>query len=64
MEAHLLADRQAQLTAALSVGAEDFDPLDVADAIEQWTKALDADPTGGDTPAVQARLAQLLEGVV
>lgn len=63
MERHLLADRQAQLTAALSVGAEDYEPLDVAAALDAWTKALDADPQRAD-PAVEARLNALLKEVV
>lgn len=61
MERHLLADRQAQLTAALTVGAEDYEPLDVAAVIDQWSTALATDPTHREDPAVTARLAELLE---
>jgi hypothetical protein len=45
-----LSDRQAQLTAALMLQAEDYTPIDVDERVSSWEAWLAQDPTAPPKP--------------
>lgn len=56
-----LADRQAELTVAISRGAEDYRPINVAARVAEFEALLASDPNQSTDARVARRMRELLE---
>lgn len=64
MERVLLTDRQAHMNRALAVGAEEYEPIDVAAELDDWIRRLGLDPADTSDARAEQRAAELMAQVV
>ena len=56
-----VADRQAELTAAITLRAEDYTPLDVTARIAEFDRVLATGPDDTEEARVERRIRELME---
>jgi predicted component of type VI protein secretion system len=59
MERQALADRQAEMSVAITERWEDYSPVNVAERLEAFDEWLNADPSDSEEARAQRHIAEL-----